>query len=179
VARSNLRRSVRRSKDQSGLIWTAVATEVGLGLATAGDVVSFQVVNVDADVNAALGQAHCTLLRIRGWIQIVPIEADVGVTQWQAGIAVHDDDNPNSPESWTQVNTYTQEDVLWTYGGGLFCPAVLATGYSSGWHVDVDVRSKRRLRSGKNVTFSVNTTSDGNGPDLSVTGALRALVKLT
>jgi len=172
-----MRRSIRR--DQSGLIWCAVATEVGIVTAAPSGTTNFSIVVMDNDVQNEAGQAHATLLRIRGWLHVVATEADVGITQYQGGVAVHDDDNPNSPESWTVIDTYTREDVLWTFGGGVFCPALLATGYDNGHLYEIDIKAKRRLRAGQNVTLSLNVTSDSNGPDLTVTGAIRGLVKLT
>jgi len=177
MARAKFRK-VRR--DNTGLIWCAVVAFEPLDLSAVGGKVSFPIIIVDSDINTGGGQAHATLLRIRGWVHLCDGQLNnSGYSGYLGGVAVHHDDNPNSPESWASVNTYIDEDVLTTFGGGLSVPSIVQTGYDNGHHHIIDVKAKRKLRSGQNVTLSIDTPGTNSGPDFLVSGALRALVKLS
>jgi len=167
-----------RSRDRTGLIWCATATDdSGLALSETNSVV-FAPVVVDGDINLGAGQAHCTLLRIRGWVHVVENNSNTAGQRIVAAIAyVLDDSETGLPPSPFGVAAYTREDVLWTGGAGYERRTGTATEVDHGIHFDIDIKSKRRLRSGQTVVLAFYY----NGPSLTevtLFGALRALVKL-
>jgi len=176
MARRLASRSSRRN-DKTGYVWAATST-AGIALDGSGaDSAVFPILTVASDVGNGVGQAQCTLLRIRGYIDIVTTEGlDAGLSVFMGGIFVQDDSIAILAD-WTQIATYTQEDVLWTFGSQCFASTALTTEHEWGRHFEIDVRAKRRLRSGESVHLSINSFASGNGPDMNVMGAIRALAK--
>jgi len=160
------------------LIWCASSSS-GFNIGDGGSG-SFPVVDVENDVNPGSGQAECTLLRIRGWIDINLTQNDVaGIFLIMGGVTVHEVDNPIDPPDWRNVDTYTREDVLWTFGGSLRQQSIVPTDTIRGLHFDVDVKAKRKLKSGQIVHVSMTAdTPTGEGGEVQVFGAVRALCKL-
>jgi len=171
------RRSFRRN-DRSGLIWTATASD-GLALEgtapAATNVVQFPVVNMGLDVGGGIGQESATLLRIRGWFNIVSTQSEAGNCSIMGGVAVSEDDA--AIVDFTDVANYTQQDILWTWGMNYHAPSIIMTEPDYGRFVEVDIKSKRRLKEGQQVTLNIAVAVGSTGPLFLVSGVLRALLK--
>jgi len=129
--------------------WTSIlALEVAL---VAGSNTQFDVVN-DTDWVPSSGTAKATLLRIRGWLNMV---SKVGSGSFAGGalfayIGVFDEDTA-SPAA-NLVSTYVDEDILWT--GGVQFP-FLDSGAADAYRLDVDVKAQRKIRNGEEVRLVV------------------------
>jgi len=168
-------RSRSRSNDRSGLVWTAAATFGTLTIADNGDF-TFPVVDVANDL-ALVGQVQCTLLRIRGYVSFINSDPNTAGERLIMGGAAVVDDSEVALIDWRDITTYTREDVLWTGGAQVALGSTISTEMQPELRFDIDIKSKRRLRSGQSVVVSFRY----NGPattEMTVAGALRALVKL-
>jgi len=172
-----IRRSVRRN-DKSGLVWTATSSDGTL--LSDGDTFQFPVLVVADDITGGSpGQVECTLLRIRGWVSIsCTAVANNGIWLVMAGAAVYDD-NDVSITDWRNVLPYTREDVLWTAGGHLVSPSAIPVNVAHALHFDIDIKAKRRLKSGQQVRVEFTVDSPSGAGDTTIGfGAIRSLVKL-
>jgi len=157
-------------------MWTASATDGTI--ITDGGSVNFPVLDVGADTGGT-GQKEVTLLRMRGWIAVHLIEVTAGNRILMGGASVHDTEDSTAPPDWRNVNNYTDEDILWTFGGAMRVHSALTTEIESKttWHFPVDIRAKRKLKAGQIVLISM--TYDGPATTTAnVVGAVRALSKL-
>jgi len=157
-------------------MWTASSTDGTV--ITDGGSVNFPVLDVGADTGGA-AQKEVTLLRIRGWIAVHLVEVTAGNRVLMGGATVHDIDDVAAPPDWRNVNVYTQEDILWTFGSAARVHSALTTEIEAKttWHFDVDIRSKRKLKAGQIVLVSM--TFDGPATTTAnVVGVVRALSKL-
>jgi len=137
----------------------------------------FPVVSMVDDFNVGVGQCEATLLRIRGYMAVHPTGDTVaGSYLAMCGAAVYDDDDVAITD-WRQVVNYTREDVLWTAGDLIRLPTTVPVHYSHAMHFDVDIKAKRRLKSGQNVRVEM-TVDVPTGGQMVVIGALRALLKM-
>jgi len=138
-------------------------------------VVQFPVVHMGTDVGGGSGQETATLLRIRGWICLVATQNEAGNTSIMGGVSVNEDDAP--VVDFTDVASYTQEDILWTFGRCVHSPSILQTEHDYGVLWEVDIKAKRRLKEGQAVTLNVAVAVGSTGPLFLVSGVLRALLK--
>jgi len=173
MARAN--RKFRRN-DATGLVWTAASTAGTQVLSDGGDF-TFPVVDVENDLSAAAGQVQCTLLRIRGWVNFIHNDpSSAGQRVIMAGAAVVDTSEVGLLD-WLNIVTYVREDVLWTGGAMRNIPSNVTIDEQLAINFDIDIKSKRRLRSGQVVVVSFSSNFAA-GTEMAVAGALRALVKL-
>jgi len=164
-----------RRADRSGLIWTASSSP--FVTITNNQTAQFQVVSMVDDVDIGVGQVEATLLRIRGYFAIIPSGGLVaGGYRFMCGAAVYDDDDV-SITNWTAVINYTREDVLWTHGGQWLLPSIIPNDYCPGLFVPIDIKAKRRIKSGQNVRVECTALAPA-GASLDVMGVVRGLVKL-
>jgi len=173
-----MKRSIRRfTRGRSEYCWTAV-TGTMLIMNTGGQQ-NFPVVVMAADVSLGASQAQATLMRIRGWISAVPITSSAETHGGIMGAAFVIDDDDSSTFDLTQASTFVDEDVLWQDGeNGLLIGsgAAGARSFSVGHKLNIDIKARRRLRSGQSVNIVAQTATYAT---LRVSGAMRALLKLS
>jgi len=150
-AMANRRRGITRgSKDRGLNVWTAVLAEefaIGSGTSSTFDIV------LDTDWKPAAGTARATLMRIRGWLNVIQkiTSGSFADGMISAYIALYDEDETSKPAN--AVNTYTDEDILWT-GGHMF-PFVDSGAAGSVCMIDVDVKAQRKIKNGQEVRLVV------------------------
>jgi len=175
---SRARRSSRRN-DKSGLVWTASGQVDGRANIIPGGAFRFDICIVGSDVFPGNGQGSCTLLRIRGWLSMCVNESASGDVDWVGLLCVFDADDALTGPSGRpdQITSYTGEDVLWTGGGQGNQWSAVPTAVTNSMETTqyIDVRAKRRLKSGQVVSLVVVNVGTA---DISVLGLQRALVKL-
>jgi len=171
AARNRARRApVRRNGE---LMWTASSSEPIT--ITPGSFLDFPVLDVIADLDNPVGQEHVTLLRMRGYLCVLPLELDAAtIPSFMAAALVLDDDEDSSTTPPGTVGTYTHEDVLWTWGGMFFCPSAVPIDYVPSKDTTLDIKSKRRLRSGEGVHIVIQNVGS---VDIVALGVIRALSK--
>lgn len=113
-----------------------------------------------------------TLMSIRGYMSVLDTDATASLDAWRAYVAKYDADQStgNSP---TNVQTYNDEDVLWTAGGQFLT-------YSMGGQVvakdyDIGIKSRRKLRRDDTVKFFIQAVNAPSG-DFTVLTLWRALL---
>jgi len=167
-------RGVRRgSRSKGEYIWAAVvadevsvtATPQGLPLVITGDF-----------ANIGGQKTGITLLAIRGWYSLTSV-ASASPESFFAAIIKHDEDADltaveNDPAT---VGFYVDEDILWT-GGWLNGAMTTDIGIRPTYHELIDVKARRKLKSGENISIQLVTNGGGNAVDIS--GVWRALLKV-
>lgn len=186
-----VRRHHRRN-DRSGLLWTAV--QMDAAPAVQATPVIADCVHMAVDVNLGTSQSHATLMRIRGsfglTIAYEPYPSSTPfefMIPWYAFIVARDDDDlamlPGT------LNDYVDEDILWTQQGvfsGVLAPLTGASAVSTTYnsqHIEVDVKAKRKLETGRSVTLFISMDPNAQGINdsafsLVAVGVLRSLLKL-
>ena len=171
MARSN-RGRVRRStksgpKNQSwiSLVFDGVVVDDA-------PVMQFDLVE-GPDWNQGTGLERATLMRIRGWLVLLP-PAGVPSTIF-ATVSTQDEDIGVGGSDPTDPNSYRDEDIFWTFGRG-----VAATVANDLYvvPVDFDVKSMRKINSGQDVRLTMVT----NGPvaaGWTLNGVIRSLVRIS
>jgi len=162
--------AVRRGPKNN--LWTVIlsANDVTATLATSAQPI---VASSDWRRGSATSAEMATLLRIRGWVTMVPDQvAGVHSTgSWFSYIMVVDEDAASPPAS--SVSTYGDEDVIWTSGG-----AFAETSATQAPVVDrtfIDVKAMRRIKSGQEVRHVMTNLTDGNVLQSNV---IRALLRV-
>ena len=164
------RRSRSFSRPRGRFIWTSVLFE-GFNVPTTP--VSSNIVE-DADWTAVAGNTGATLMAIRGWwsaqgqtgtgndsllMLIALVDADISATDVSLDPAA--------------ASTYTDEDLLWT--GGWSNAQVTEIGVrGSSNPQEVNVKARRKIRSGQEIRLCQTTTND----EVGFSGVFRALLKL-
>lgn len=116
---------------------------------------------------ARLGQASAVLVRIRGSFAFTLTGAgEIGALFAAIMVIDEDEASPNPSVASTLIN----EDILWTYCGGLHAPATGAARYPVS--VEFDVKAKRKLKVQDEVRLIIR--NEGNSGELSMMS--RALV---
>ncbi len=154
-------RSPRRAaRSKKSLTWTAVATERQLVSTTT---TSLDIVQ-DADWNATAGRQSATLLTIRGSIALERILANAGAVFMYIGLFDKDEGSAIP----LNASTYVEEDLLWTnvmsYNAGMLEPYV----------VDINIKSKRRIMTGREVRLVFQ--EGGTTNSMVISCVLRALL---
>jgi len=113
-------------------------------------------------------------MRIRGYIDWVPVGIDAGneAALMAVALVLDKDEDPGTTPPGT-VGTYTHEDVLWTGGGMYQMNSAVPTDTVKSYRFDLDIKSKRRLKSGQIVYI---VTQNVGGVDVAVIGAIRGLL---
>ncbi len=121
------------------------------------------------DWSGATGNEKATLLRIRGYLTVALLGA--ASTNKPVFMAIYISDKDTGVLSPTGVAAYTDEDILWT--GGVSLPAVIS-GEGHTQHIEIDVKSMRRINSSQEVRITMQGAAAGT---VSVSGVLRGLVR--
>ncbi len=138
-------RSSRGAKARGLNTWTTVLGEdVTL---TAGGSVSFDIV-ADSDWVPAAGTARATLMRTRGWFDIINKDTSGSFAGGSVFMYVGVFDEDVASPAASLVSTYVDEDVLWT-GGGQF--PFQESGAAMSLHKHIDIKSQRKLTTGSEV----------------------------
>jgi len=162
-----------RSRRKGKYAWTATNSEPLI--IAQGDFLAWPVVDMILDIGGtALAQQEATLMRIRGYIDWVPVGIDAGneAALMAVALVLDKDEDPGTTPPGT-VGTYTHEDVLWTGGGMYQMNSAIPTDTVKSYRFDLDIKSKRRLKSGQIVYI---VTQNVGGVDVAVIGAIRGLL---
>jgi len=152
-------------------IWSAILfDEVEMTTTPQG----FPIVN-SGDFGAQAGSKEVTLMGIRGWLQLGQKDNGTVASTTYLGIVKKDDDESTSGASQdpSNIEFYIDEDILWT--GGWYDPA-LATNVGNkptGPYIEVNVKSRRKLKTGQAINLSVVNTT---GVLVHLSGVLRAIM---
>lgn len=160
---SRRRRGARYNKD-TNTVWTAVIVDE-LVTTTITEVPLV----VDADWSEATSQRKCTIIAVRGWLSLTPLvvaEADLF-----GYFGVHETGAASGLPS--AIGTYLNEDIMMTFGRGSVNEAT--AGFSESMRYEVDVKSKRKMRTGQDLRLVLNSDV-ANG--FHVGGVVRCLLKL-
>ena len=157
-----------KSSGPKNQLWTAVlfnGAPVSDSPAIEGGIVE------PADWSSAAGFEKATLLRIRGWLSIVPVASSASAGTCFIAIYKVDADDP--VRAFDNVVEYVDEDVIWT--GGVSWTAATATPDLVPKTLVVDVKSMRKIDVAQEirVSFVCGAVND----DCLVSGVLRALVR--
>ena len=143
------------SRGPKNNVWSVVLIE---DLVIDTIVTEADIVNAGDLQAAATGFQRFTLLRIRGWVSISKdVTSVVDSTLFMMIYATDNDAGVVDPSS---AASYTDEDVLWTYG-------VKQEGYlaantvSSSHTVQVDVKAMRKIDTSRNIRFAVVSSVAG------------------
>lgn len=149
MSRRGIRRIRRPNGSHTG--WAAILT---VNNAATADLQEEQDIVVGTDWFGGAGDANATLLRIRGnfsWVTTSAASALATTVIW----AVYVVDKDASAAALNSVNFMLDEDVLW-YGTRQLERPLNSVGQSQGsaGHVDIDIKSKRKIDVGKEVRFA-------------------------
>jgi len=166
MARGN--RIVRgRRSGQKNQVWVStVANDVQFDDTPA---IEFNIVQgSDWEVTGSAEKA--TVLRIRGWM-VVNKDISQASCDWFCGIYMVDEDA--GVQTPAGLGLYTDEDVLWSTGGGSANLSTTASGNQD--FREIDVKAMRRIGNGQQIrmTFASNVS----GVNFSMSGVTRALVR--
>ncbi len=153
-------RAARVSKSNKDLTWTALATAAQ---AISTTTQSLDIVQ-DADWNATAGRQSATLLSIRGTISFARLLSNAGHVFMY--IATFDKDEGSAIP--LNASTYVEEDIMWTHT----MPYI--SSMAEPYVIDINIKSKRRLETGKEVRFVFQ--EGGTTNTMGVSCILRALL---
>jgi len=161
-----------RARTKNHFSWTA--TETILLNVIPGDMLDFPVVDPIIDLDNPTAHVECTLLRMRGYLHVIP-NGIVANEDWSCMIAAYvlDEDESVTTVPPSAVSTYTHEDILWTDGAGGFLPSAVPIDFAHGHHFTVDIKAKRKLAAGQVAHVVVENTG---GIDIAVMGVIRGLI---
>jgi len=162
-------RGSRSTKERGQNVWTTVLSaqsSIATGVTIERDIVA------DSDWSTTAGTSRATLMRIRGYFSVIHklttgSFADAPVLAY---IAIFDEDE-TSPAA-TDVNTYSDEDVIWT-AGHLFAFADTGT-VGPTWQQEIDVKAQRKIKNGQEVRLVITNAASIS---VSVTLVVRALLR--
>ena len=161
-------RSAKRRHDN---IWTVVLTEFA-GIPAAGQVDYDIVAPTDWERSSA-GLERGTLLSVRGYMSMTNriVSESLGSGSVMGYLAKYDIGETSSAPN--VVNTYAEEDILWT--GGRAIPFTNVDTPWNGWHHEFDVKAMRRITSGDNIRLVLKNLTVNL---IYVTMVIRGLVRV-
>ena len=167
MAKHKYSRSSR--KGPKNQVWTTVLREDDIILSAATQ--SSDIVTT-SDWSAVGGLERATVMRVRGWLScsFKPTTGSFG----GAGVFCYMstfDDSETSP-SGSVVQTYSEEDILGTWGW--HSPFIDTGTAPTSWIQTIDVKAMRKIKTGKELRFVI--TNEG-AAILHVSLVLRALVR--
>jgi len=164
-----------RSHKRGEYVWTATSAQP-TELAVAS-FLTFPVVDPIIDLDNPTGQAHCTLMRTRGWLEVGPNEIGNGDVNFAYMIVAYvlDRDIDVTTKPPGTVDTYTHQDILWTAGGCWLAPSTIPVDMIPFKHHEIDIKSKRKLMTGQIYHVVIQNVGSQS---LALTGVIRGLVKL-
>jgi len=157
-------RSKRHFKGKGGqnYIWTA--TLINFGITTTSTILNLV---ASSDYDAAGGQMTATVLAIRGYLAFRAEGTNAMDVAYYVGMLDEDITSPQSPAS---VSTYVSEDIMWTGGFNKGAGAVEARQL---WHEELNIKAKRKIKSGMNVNLIIRGTASSQAD---ITGVVRCLL---
>ncbi len=165
MARRHGQRARRQSVDKN-TIWTATLISIVQSTAVVGTVLVG-----DDDWFGGTGQARGTIIAVRGWLAIRPNVVGSGSLFAYIGLI---DEDITTPPAATSVDTYVDEDIMFTFGYSMMDEAV--TGFESATTRHDFGKSKRKIRTGQDLRLVTQSdTTNGFG----VVGILRTLIDTT
>jgi hypothetical protein len=167
-------RRMRSIKQQGDLIW--ITSVIAAVLLENTATVLSQIV-IPSDWSANTGFDRCTLMRIRGWLSVVQSGAATAATPTAFYMAmltkgINDADVPNPADA----QIYSDYDTIWNDGMGL--TAAVSSTQLSQRGSQLDIKSKRRLTSGTDLSLVGFLVPDAATPRVEITGVVRALIKV-
>ena len=169
MAKSRRRSSYSR---KGGYIWTNVKLS---SEAVANTVISLPVVD-SSEFSQTGSQKMVTLMAIRGWLSATKVVASGGTVLFGL-IGVFDDDLASTATEMDPAvsSTYTDEDILWTFGCELPDWSTASQAGGGIWHQEVNVKARRKIKTGQDVRIVYTNTL---GSRVLLSGVLRALLKV-
>ena len=161
MSRHRARRS--SSKGDKNYVWTAVRINRVIALTPSEDLLV-----TDTDWSADGGQRSATVIAIRGYLTFANVGVAAAYAQWYMGVA----DADITPESPDLVDTYVDEDIMYT--GGVLKSAAGAAGDNL-YSTIIDVKAKRKIKTGMNLRLILEASS---ASEIQVTGIIRTLLLL-
>jgi len=163
------RRTTRSAgKASNNYIWTAVSLDTTIPLVSPflqADIVA------DSDWSVVGGQRGATIMAVRGWLHFTSEGTGLSKVFYYMGVQDKDVTVGASLDPLS-VATYTKEDIMLT--GGWSKPVGAIDGVFSHM-VDINVKSKRRIKTGKELRLILAATVVNQ---IHVVGVIRALLKL-
>ena len=162
----------RSSRRHGNFIWSAILLDqVSFTVAAQG-----LALVVSADYALAASQGQATLMAIRGWLSLSNGSSTNRESLYMAIVKKDEDESPTGLSMDPGIaEFYTKEDILWT--AGWLNPAFqTAAGERSQYHEILNIKAKRKLKSGQDI--SLQFASNGGAPTSQLSGVLRALIKV-
>jgi len=151
-------------KDGKNKVW--VATLIGQTITTS--TVAINLV-ADDDYFGGTGQAHATIIGMRGWLAITPVLPGSGDIIGYIGVT--DENVPSGDPS--VAASYVNEDIMFTFGQSAMNEAV--AGFNESVVMQINVKAKRKIRTGEDCRIPmISTTVNG----WRVAGVIRTLLLL-
>ena len=154
MARKRYSRAASSPRGPKNNVWTTVlGDQVDIANLTSNE---FNIVQ-DSDWSAIVGAERCTILRIRGWLK-VHNKVTTGIRDESSVfcyVTLMDEDAPVAAADLVQ--TYTDEDILWTGGGAMTVTDTNATGIVV--DMPIDIKAMRKMRRGQELRLVVTNPS--------------------
>ena len=126
-----------------------------------------------ADWSLGTGFERATLLRVRGWINVIRSFSSAGNAT--AFMAIYKTDADDPVRAFDNVAEYVDEDILWT-AGVLSPPSSATPSGASVIRLEVDIRVMRKITVSDQIRVSF---VHGDAGDSSIVSAvLRSLVRV-
>ena len=169
MSRGKVTRHFGKTRGQKNQVWGAVLVN-GSTVDETTPPFDFNIVE-GGDWSGAAGSERATLMRIRGWLTLVPPASVpstlfVIVTKDEVGVGAAGNDP-------TVAATYGTEDVLWTYG--ISVAATVANDLMV-LPVNIDIKAMRRITNGDQIRMTMRT-SGPIGASWTISGAIRSLIR--
>ncbi len=152
----------RASRTKNNYVWSVVSVNRAI-LTT---VTSENLVQ-DSDWNPSGGQKRATIIAVRGYLMMRAV--GVLVSDCHMYLGIMDEDVATSPDP-ALAATYVDEDIMWTGG---FCKSPGAQDARQLFHMDINIKAKRKIRSGQELRLNSIGT---NASELRLIGILRTLM---
>ena len=165
----------RSSRRRGNLIWTSIKFD-NLDVLTTPQNGGGSVV-ATGDWLAHAGRQECTLMSIRGWLHATKQLGSTSPDTLFLAMIKHDEDIGDTDASLDPdvVQTYVDEDILWTAGWAAPGAHTLVGEAAHSHYFDVNIKAKRKVSSAEVVDL-ISTTNNGL---IAMSGVLRALLKIS
>ena len=169
MARRRFGRAVRRGPKNN--IWTVILMDE---LTVGTTAIEVNIVQGSDWTGSVGGFQRATVMRVRGWLSVSADPTLTVATSYFMMIYVTDEDTAVQDPSALQ--TYADEDILWTGGFALAAGNAGAVEQRKAvYDTVIDIKSMRKLSIGQELRLSM--ISGDSGAAISVAGLLRGLVR--
>ena len=166
------RRTRRSFSRKGGYIWTNVKLS---SEAVSNTVNSLNIVD-SSEFSITGSQKMVTLMAIRGWLSATKVVASGGTVLFGLVASVDEDISATAAELDPAISsTYTDEDILWTFGCELPDWSTASQAGGGIWHQEVNIKARRKLKTGQDIRIVYTNTL---GSRVLLSGILRALLKV-